>query len=219
MTADIPPCTVRIPAGQPITPHLVEGAVICLEAGKHAGPLVIDATLTLRGEPGAVLDAGGLGSVIRVNADQLKVRVEGLSIVRGTAEGGSGVALAGWSEMEVVGCTFSDHRHTADGAGGTALALRGKLVLSGCTFGAGAARGADLVVTGAAMAQVDGGEFGGDVLAREGAQLSVRNAHVHGKMDLRGTTTRAPTVSVAGSVVDGGITNDAVLPASLTVSP
>ena len=37
------------------------GAVVRLAAGVYPGPVVIERTLTLEGEPGAILDGGGTG--------------------------------------------------------------------------------------------------------------------------------------------------------------
>ena len=58
---------------------------LLLAPGRHAGPLVIDRPLALRGEPGAIVEGPGTGSVITVSAPD--VRIEGLEIT------GSGIDL------------------------------------------------------------------------------------------------------------------------------
>lgn len=50
-----------------------EGDVIVLAPGRHAGPVRIEKSLTLRGRPGAIIDAGGLGSVVTVDAPDVTV--------------------------------------------------------------------------------------------------------------------------------------------------
>lgn len=50
-----------------------EGDVIVLAPGRHAGPVRIEKRLTLCGEPGAVIDAGGKGSVVTVDAPGVTV--------------------------------------------------------------------------------------------------------------------------------------------------
>ncbi len=55
------------------------GDELILLPGRHHGPAVIAVPLTLRGEPGAVIDGGGVGSVVRVEAAD--VTVQGLRIV------------------------------------------------------------------------------------------------------------------------------------------
>ncbi|MFO1107169.1 MAG: nitrous oxide reductase family maturation protein NosD [Amaricoccus sp.] len=50
------------------------GDELILAAGPHAGRVTLDRALTLRGEPGAVLDGGGEGSVVTVTAPGVTVR-------------------------------------------------------------------------------------------------------------------------------------------------
>ena len=58
-----------------------------LAPGRHAGPLRIDTSVALVGEPGARLEGAGTGSVVVVTAPD--VRIEGLEIT------GSGIDLPG----------------------------------------------------------------------------------------------------------------------------
>ncbi len=60
------------------------GDTLIVMAGRHAGPLIIDKPLHIRGEPGAIIDAGGIGSVIEVNAAD--VTVESLTVM-GSGDG------------------------------------------------------------------------------------------------------------------------------------
>ncbi len=62
------------------------GAVLRLMAGVYPGPVVIDRTLTLEGEPGAILDGGGKGRVLSVAAPDV--------VVRGLTVRNSGTSLA-----------------------------------------------------------------------------------------------------------------------------
>ncbi|TNF17786.1 MAG: nitrous oxide reductase family maturation protein NosD [Rhodobacteraceae bacterium] len=55
------------------------GDEIVLSPGRHAGPVVIAIPLTLTGQEGAVIDAGGVSSVVTVDAPD--VTVQGLTLV------------------------------------------------------------------------------------------------------------------------------------------
>lgn len=70
---------------QPVIEAAAPGDIIRLAAGRHAGPVVIDRTLSLVGEHGAVLAGPGTGSVVTVTAPD--VRIHGVEI------SGSGVDL------------------------------------------------------------------------------------------------------------------------------
>ena len=64
-----------------------EGDTLLLEPGVHPGPLVIRRSISLRGEEGAVVDGGGSGTVIRVEAagavvENLIVRGSGVDLSR-----------------------------------------------------------------------------------------------------------------------------------------
>lgn len=63
------------------------GDRLVLAAGRHAGPIVLDRAVTLEGEPGALLDGGGVGRVVTIDAPQV--------VVRGLTVTGSGRDLSG----------------------------------------------------------------------------------------------------------------------------
>lgn len=213
-------CTVRVEVGEAIEPHLKEGAVVCLAPGVHRGGLTIEASLTLRGEPGAVLDAGRRGAVLNIEVDDAKVTIETLTLRGGAGDGGGGLRLNGWSEITVNNCVLEDNEAmlAGGGVGGGILVARGTLLLNDSVLRENRARsGSDLMVTGAARATVRGGEMAGDVSVREGAELVMVGTRVKGALQAGGTTTRAPVVTLRGTRIDGGVENDANLPAAITV--
>ena len=59
---------------QPLIDEAGEGAVLLLEAGSYAGPVVINKAITLDGQGVATIDAGGKGSVIVIDTDGAVVR-------------------------------------------------------------------------------------------------------------------------------------------------
>ena len=72
---------LQLAAGQPFDLQAAlaaaqPGDTIVVPAGRYAGPLVIDTPVTLVGAPGErpVIDAGGKGSVITVNAPDVTIR-------------------------------------------------------------------------------------------------------------------------------------------------
>jgi nitrous oxidase accessory protein len=75
--------------GEPLDGALASaepGDVIRLAAGVHRGPVVIDRTFVLEGEPGAVIEGTGEGSVITLSAPD--------TIIRGLTVRGSGMTIA-----------------------------------------------------------------------------------------------------------------------------
>lgn len=108
---------------QPLIEAAAPGDVLRLAPGRHEGPLVIDRTLALVGEPGASIVGPGHGSVVTVTADD--VRIEGLEIT------GSGIDLPAMDsailvrrtakralvrENRLVGNLFGVYLHGAAGA-------------------------------------------------------------------------------------------------------
>ncbi len=218
---DLPVCTVRIEAGQPLDVALDGGGVVCLGPGVHRGPLVIARSVILRGEAGAVLDGGGGGSVVQIQADELVVRIEALTVRGGAAEVGGGLALTGYSEVFTQGCRFEGNRaRPGGGGGGGVFANRGRLHLVDTSFsGNHAPLGTDLLVTGVAEVTVSGGHLHGTVAAREGAVVHLERTEVDGEVHVRGTTTRRPTLRVTGGRLGAGVKNDPGLPAIVEILP
>lgn len=89
------------------------GDEIILSEGRWRGPLTLAAPVILRGEPGAVVDGGGSGHVITVDAPD--AGVEGLTITRSGRDldrMDSGVFLTQRaSRARVEGNTLSDNLH------------------------------------------------------------------------------------------------------------
>jgi nitrous oxidase accessory protein len=82
--------TLRAPAtagaAQQAIHRASAGDTVLLAAGTHPGPLALDRTLVLQGEPGAILDGGGTGSVLQVSAsgaviEDLRVRASGRRVI------------------------------------------------------------------------------------------------------------------------------------------
>lgn len=89
----------RIAAARP-------GDTLHVSAGVHHGPLVIDRSLVMIGESGAIIDGGGRGTVIAVHADSVELR--GLTIR------GGGISLtkdeASIKLVRCTGCRIVDTR-------------------------------------------------------------------------------------------------------------
>lgn len=63
---------------QPLVANAAGGDLISIPKGRYPGPLVIDRTLTLRGENGAVIDAGGTGHALIIEAPDTVI--DGLAV-------------------------------------------------------------------------------------------------------------------------------------------
>ncbi|WP_222564274.1 nitrous oxide reductase family maturation protein NosD [Novilysobacter antarcticus] len=59
---------------QPVIEAATPGDTIVLAAGRYDGPLLVDRTLSLVGEPGAVIAGPGTGSVVTVTAPEVQIR-------------------------------------------------------------------------------------------------------------------------------------------------
>ena len=211
---------VRVEPGQHLEPHLTSGATVVLGKGVHTGCLVIDQSVTITGEEGAVLDAERGGPVISVAEDGLQIAISGVTLRGGAGEAGGGLRNAGRSEITLTNCSFEDNEATlaGSGVGGGVWSGRGKVSLIDCGFSGNRARsGNDVYVTNVAWLVVSGGSFGGDVYVGEGARFDATATRIHGRLSARGTTTRAPAICLRGTQVDGGIENDPNLPASFVV--
>jgi hypothetical protein len=181
----------RIPAGEPIFPHLLADARIVLEAGTHPEALFIEHSLHIRGEPGAVVDAGGAGAAVHIVGDGLRVSLSELVLQRGHAELGGGLRIEGASEVDASHLRFV--RNT-DRAGGAAIgATRGSLRLR-----ASRVEG-EVLFTGFSSLDAETCEFDGPVRLREGARLRLGTACEARQVDLRGNPSRTPVL-----VLDGG---------------
>lgn len=77
----------EVPAGPPVDRRVTvqeslqdailrspAGSTLTLASGRHAGPVVVDRPLVLRGEAGAVVDGGGAGTVVTIAAPDVVVR-------------------------------------------------------------------------------------------------------------------------------------------------
>jgi nitrous oxidase accessory protein len=82
---------VLVPPGKPdlqaVLDRAAEGDVVVLQAGEHRGPVTLADTVTLEGEPGAILVGSGRGNVVTVMAPgaavrRLTIRGSGLDLER-----------------------------------------------------------------------------------------------------------------------------------------
>lgn len=203
-------CTIRIEAGEDPRPHLAEGAVLCLGPGRHPYALFIEHSLSVKGEPGAIIDAGGAGSAVHIAGDGLTVRLTGLTLTRGRAELGGGLRLDG--DADVLGQDLVIEGNQASAGGAGLGQVRGRLSLKGCTLKDGA------YVTTIGTLACDGTTFEGGLSLREDAQVTLGEGCVASFSDLRGVPRRAPTLVINGGD-PGELRQDKQHPGTVTRLP
>jgi len=200
-------CTVTVASGEDVASKLSPDAVVCLAAGVHRVNLDLAHGVTLRGEPGAVLDGGRRGPVVRVGANGQRVRIEGVEIRGGSHEFGSGVLIEGYSDVTLADCTVRGNERGP--GGGTGLGVRrGRVLVEGGTLTD------EIVVTTVAEARFSDARLG-TLIASDGANVAVRAGRVD-RLVVRGTSTRQPQVAIQGSEV-GATDNGGQYPGRVVV--
>ena len=107
--------TLRVLPGEPLPTHAV-GDELVLTAGRHTGPWQIDVPdVTLRAEPGATLDGGGVGSALTLAAPG--IRVVGLHVVGVGPDGDLYAPDAAFRLEHCHGCRLEGVRAGAPGDG------------------------------------------------------------------------------------------------------
>lgn len=194
---DRPEKRLRLPPGAPLPLGAAPGGILVLAPGEHEGALFVEAALRVEGEghaagvaPTAVIHAHGRGAAVHAAGDDCTLQLVGLVVRGGRAELGAALCLDGAMRVEAEGCVFEAGR--ADQGGETVGGLRGALHLRGCRLAGGA------LLTGIVDATFEDCVVEGDLLLREGAGLTVVGGEVRGHIDLRGSTTRAPSLKLSG---------------------
>lgn len=135
------------------------GATLILAPGRHAGPVLLDRPLTLAGEPGAVIDAGGTGSVVTITAPD--VTVHGLTITgsgNDSAAIDSGIRiLKGADRALIEGNHLHGNLHGIDVHGGRDAMVRGNTII-GSTFHRVNDRGNGIYVWNSPGAVIEGND-------------------------------------------------------------
>lgn len=107
------------------------GDVLILEPGRHIGPVTLDRALTLDGRGSAVIDAGGAGSVVTVNANDVVLR--GLELVGSGSshqEIDAGVKLTeGAARTQVIDNLLRGNLYGVDIHGASDSVVRGNTIV------------------------------------------------------------------------------------------
>jgi hypothetical protein len=204
-------CTAKLSPGDDLAAAMTEGAVLCLSAGTYPGPLEIAASVTLVGEPGAVIDPDGAGPAVRVLGHQLTITLRGLMLTGGYAEAGSGVYVDGYSDVTLEDCVVTLNRAGTGGATGLYVGM-GHVTVRKSRFGPED----DVVATQTGKLTLEEATLEGPLTILEGTEVVARSSNLQGKVTIRGTTSRRPTVTFEGvSATD--VHNDPDLPGELVV--
>ncbi len=106
------------------------GDVLILPPGTYSGQFVIDRPLTLRGEPGAVLDGQGKGTVLTLSGSD--ITVTGLEITRSGGKGDTMDAavktVRGSAHITIEANRITDNFHGVDIHGCTDCTVRGNVI-------------------------------------------------------------------------------------------
>ncbi len=186
-------CTVKVAAGDDIAPHLAEGAVVCLGAGRHQANLHIRTSLRIEGEPGVVLDGGGRGPVLMIDADGIEVAVSGVEVTNGAFETGSGILIDGYARVTLDSLSITGN-HAGKGGGGGMTIRRGFVRLERSTIDD------EVILTNTAQVDVSATTLA-DLQVLDGAKVTLTGGSV-AKLTVRGTSTREPELTVSGTEID-----------------
>ena len=196
-----------------------EGQVVCLSAGSYDGPVKIQRAVTLRGTDGATkvtIDGMGSGPVVAVQPGG-KVRLVGLTLTNGDAELGGGLQVHDQAEVTLIDCVLRGL--TAQARGGAIHVEDGKLQATRTRFvGNRAKTGGAVAVDGNGDAVFDSCLFSGNqggrgaaLSAHASAKVKVSGASFFdnhggdGDIDVRGTMSQSPSVSLADSLLARGV--------------
>jgi hypothetical protein len=216
------------------------GAIVRVPAGVHKGSLVIRKSVTLLGEPGAVLDGDKQGIVVRVEAPGAIVRLTNLTLTHGHGKAGGAIDFAE-GRLEIVDCVLVEN--DAHSFGGGAIYAAGDslwIVRTRLERNIGRQGGAILLdgVVEADLASCliaqNAAVQGGGLRLREGARAhlmgcTVADNRVKGPdsggscLYLSGSTTRRPRAELVSCIIadaDEGkaaLWNQSPNPAELTI--
>ncbi|MDO5646907.1 nitrous oxide reductase family maturation protein NosD [Paracoccus sp. (in: a-proteobacteria)] len=128
---------ISVPAGGDALKTAIAGSapgdVLMLEPGLHHGPVTINHPLTLRGQPGAQIDGGGMGSVVLINAENVTIRD---LLITGSGNShqniDSGVQLSRTAHGGVIeNNRFEQNLYGVDVHGANNTMVRGNTVIGG----------------------------------------------------------------------------------------
>lgn len=158
------------------------GEVIQLPPGRIRGNFVIDKPLTLRGAGAqrTVLEGGGRGAILAVEAVDGEVHIEELGLSGGRSASGGAISIDNGARVFVVGCLF-EKNVARSGRGGAVSIDRGALSLTECTlvgnrahFGGAIFAGGDAKVEIVASIIAECYALkGGAIAAAEGAEVDI----------------------------------------------
>jgi len=113
---------------QTATEDAEPGDVVSIGAGVFRGSLVIDRSVTLRGAAeGTTVSGDGFGAAIRIVGDDVRVRIERLTVTGGRGFRGHGIQTEDDVTVELIGVTS-----TGNAWCGVWATERSKLVLENC---------------------------------------------------------------------------------------
>ncbi len=196
-----------------------EGGTVVVPSGTHLGALVIEKSITLRGEKKASIDAERNGACILINHPAAKVTLQHLTLRNGSSPVGGGIAFRVGEELIVEDCLVEDGASVEHGGGGALLAGRkARLVRVRFERNTGQQGGAVMVdqecdaeLLACVLAE-NIGRMGSGLRVKEGARVrlvhctltqnaSGADTDAGDEIVIGGTMSRTPTLEVVNSVL------------------
>ena len=201
---------LHLSIGESLKEAIKSNNTILLASGRHKGGVTITRDIKIIGEIGAVIEGDGTANpTICIAEDGIEVTLSGISIEKGAAEFGSGVLIDAYAEVTIDGCRFKDNFKGSGGGVGIGILL-GNAKLKDCRF----EQEQDAFVSNIGEASFVNCAILGGMSAYDGAQVYCNGGEIQGKISMRGSSSRKPTVSIDGTSVDG-IENHRLYPGQL----